>query len=63
MWVMTRVVLGNALAREVPLRNPRQAREYTVRTDAKSEIEFQESVHSQMEFGDESERRGRFFRH
>ena len=40
---------GNALAREVPLRNPRQAREYIVRTDAKSEIEFQESVRSQME--------------
>ncbi len=51
----SQVPLENTPAREVPLRDPRQAREYTVRTNAKSKIEFQESVRSQMEFGSESE--------
>ena len=53
MWVMTRVVLGNALVREVLLRNHGRAREYTGLTDVKREIEFQERLRSQMEFGNE----------
>jgi len=40
---MTRVVLGNALIREVPLRNHGRMLEYTDQADAKREIEFQES--------------------
>ena len=43
MCVMTRVVLGNALIREVPLRNHGRMLEYTDQADAKREIEFQES--------------------
>ena len=58
MWVMTRVALGNAAAREVLLRNHGRAQEYTGRTDAKREMEFQERLRSQMEFGNERKTRG-----
>ena len=40
---MTRVVLGNALVREVLLRNHGRAPEYISLNDVKREIEFQES--------------------
>ena len=42
MWVMTRI----EFFREVPLRNPSRAPEYTGRTNAKTEIEFQERARS-----------------
>ena len=53
MWVMTRVVLGNALVHEVTLRNNGRTTKYTGRNHAKREMEFQERLRSQMEFGNE----------
>jgi hypothetical protein len=50
---MTRVVLGNALVREVLLRNHGRAPEYISLNDVKREIEFQERLRSQIEFGNE----------
>ena len=49
----SQVPLGNALVREFPLRNHGRTLEYTDQANAKREIEFQERLRSQMEFGNE----------
>lgn len=46
LYARSQVALGNELAREVLLRNPGKAPEYTGRTVAKREIEFQERKNS-----------------
>ncbi len=49
----SQIPFGNALACEVPLRNHGRVRICTGWTNGKREIEFQERLRSQMEFGNE----------